>query len=251
MHTKQDVLQDCTIDGNIVRLPAGQLDRKLYQDVAKSIELIGGKWTGRSIMGFVFPQDPTELLAQIATGEKRNIKKEFQFFATPDHLADQLVSLANLEEYDMVLEPSAGQGAIIKAIQREFAGLVHYCELMDINRTFCAKLPNVQYITDNFLKLPTKAVFRQFFHKIIANPPFSKNQDIDHVNAMYQCLAPGGRIVSITGTHWQYSSNKKEKAFKAWLDDLNADIIPVDAGVFNKSGTNIATVILVIDKPTT
>lgn len=249
MQTKQDILQCCTIDGNIVKLPPGQLDRKLYQDVARSLQLIGGKWVGRSTMGFVFPSDPTELLAQIANGEKRNLKKEFQFFATPEHLADQLVKYAKLEEYDMVLEPSAGQGAIIKAIQRKFNGLVHYCELMDINRTFCSQLPNVQYITDNFLKLPTKPIFRQFFHKIIANPPFSKNQDIDHVRAMYACLAPGGRIVSITGTHWQYSNNKKEKEFKSWLDDLNADIIPIQAGEFKESGTNIATVILIIDKP--
>lgn len=249
MQTKQDILQACTIDGNIVRLPAGQLERKLYDEVAKALQLIGGKWKGNKVMGFVFPNDPTDLLAQIANGEKRNLKKEFQFFATPERLADELVRLAGIEEYDMVLEPSAGQGAIIKAIHRVTNTNVHYCELMDINRIFLAKLPNTTYLADNFLKLPTKAILRQFFHKIIANPPFSKNQDIDHVNAMFACLAPGGRIVAIVSTHWRYSSNKKETAFKQWLDEMNADIIPVEAGTFKESGTTIPTVILVIDKP--
>jgi hypothetical protein len=59
--------------------------------------LIGGKWKGGKVFGFVFATDPTELLDQIANGEKRNLKKEFQFFATPEKLADELVYLADLE----------------------------------------------------------------------------------------------------------------------------------------------------------
>lgn len=44
MTTKEQVLQNCTIEGNVVKLPSEQLDRKLYQEVAKALELIGGKW---------------------------------------------------------------------------------------------------------------------------------------------------------------------------------------------------------------
>ena len=44
--TKEQVLQDCTIEGNVVKLPNIQLDRKDYQEVAKALELIGGKWKG-------------------------------------------------------------------------------------------------------------------------------------------------------------------------------------------------------------
>lgn len=32
---KTEILQKCIVDGNIVRLPEGQLDRKLYQEVNK------------------------------------------------------------------------------------------------------------------------------------------------------------------------------------------------------------------------
>jgi hypothetical protein len=66
--TKIDVLKKCIVDGNVIRLPEGQLNRKLYQDVAKALELIGGKWKGGKVFGFVFQSDPTELLAQIAGG---------------------------------------------------------------------------------------------------------------------------------------------------------------------------------------
>ena len=50
--TKEEVLQQCTIDGNIVRLPDIQLERKLYTDVAKALELIGGKWKSGKVKGY-------------------------------------------------------------------------------------------------------------------------------------------------------------------------------------------------------
>jgi len=69
-------------------------------------------------------------------GEKVNLKKEFQFFGTPQKLAEELVMNADVQEHHSVLEPSAGQGAIINAIfkltdRKEY---IYYCELMDINR---------------------------------------------------------------------------------------------------------------------
>lgn len=74
---KEEILQQCTVDGLVVKLPEVKLERKLYQEVAKVLELIGGKWKGNKVMGFVFNEDPTELLEQIANGESRNLKKEF------------------------------------------------------------------------------------------------------------------------------------------------------------------------------
>lgn len=249
MLTKEQILKDCKVEGNIVYLPSIQLERGLYLEVKNSLELIGGKWKGGKIQGFVFTENPADLLTEITTGKIKNIKKDFQFFATPSHLADKLVELAQLEEYDLVLEPSAGQGAIIKAIQRVFIGLVHYCELMPLNRSFLDKIENTTYLVDNFLKLGRCKTTTGVFDKIIANPPFSKNQDIDHVRQMYECLKPGGRIVTIVGTHWECSINKKEVSFKNWINSLDADIIPIEAGEFKESGTNIKTNILVINKP--
>lgn len=239
-----EVLKSSRVEGMAVKLPEGQLERNVYTEVKKNLELIGGKWKGGKVAGFVFNEDPTDLLNQIANGERRNLKKEFQFFGTPDALADRLVELAEIEEFDTVLEPSAGQGAIIKAIHRKFPALtVHYYELMPVNRTILSKLHNVVDAGTDFL-----AADDYEFDKIIANPPFSKNQDIDHIKEMYNSLANGGRLVSIASRHWQHSSNKKETAFREWLDQVRAEIVEVDAGEFKESGTAVATVIIVIDK---
>ena len=243
--TKEDVLQKCKVEGAVIKLPTEQLDRKLYMEVAKSLELIGGKWKGGKIAGFVFNEDPTELLEQISNGEKRNLKKEFQFFATPSDLADELVSYADINNTHNILEPSAGQGAIVKAIQKICpTSIIKWCELMPANQVFLRKLSNVEIVCEDFLEYKTKNIF----DRIIANPPFSKNQDIKHIYKMYDALKQGGRLVSISSKHWQNSNNKVETEFKKWLGLVKAEVHEIEAGAFKESGTSTASLIIVINK---
>lgn len=244
MKTKEQVLQNCTVEGNIIKLPNEQLERKLYQEVAKSLELIGGKWKGGKVFGFVFSVEPTELLNQIANGEKRNLKKEFQFFATPDKLANELVYLADLKQHDTILEPSAGQGAIIKAINKVCDVNPDCFELMDVNIAILNKT-NLHFnlIGNDFLKNSGKS-----YTKIIANPPFTKNQDIDHLKEMYKCLSRGGRLVCITSESWAIGSQKKQVDFRNWLDEVEAEVIDIEKGSFKESGTTVGGKIVIINK---
>lgn len=243
-----EILKKCLVEDKIIRLPTGNLDRKIYLEVKTKLELIGGKWKGNKTQGFVFLEDPSDLLKQISEGENRNIKKEFQFFATHPDLADRLCELAEIDENNRVLEPSAGQGAIVNAINKLFPDMgIECCEMMPLNRTILSKNPSVILKEEDFLKTPDSYYLDQF-DKIIANPPFSKNQDIDHIKRMWQCLKKGGRIVTISSNHWRNSDNKKEKEFKQWLDSVGHDLYEVDAGSFKDSGTMISSNILVINK---
>lgn len=241
-----DCLKNVTVLDNIITLPQGQLDRKVYVEVKARLELIGGKWKGGKINGFVFDEDPTQYLDNIQNGDKRNLKKEFQFFATPDSVCDRLVELADINEQERVLEPSAGRGAIISAINRVHPKMYVECfELMPLNVQFLNKIDTAIVIGDDFLKSEES----EPFDVIIANPPFSKNQDIDHVMKMWEMVGNGGRIVSVMSKHWQQSSNKKEKQFRDFLEENKAEVIEIDAGEFKESGTSIATCIVVINKP--
>ncbi|WP_407491706.1 DNA methyltransferase family protein [Elizabethkingia anophelis] len=210
----------------------------------KKLELIGGKWKSGKVQGFVFEKDPTELLYQVSNGEKRNIKKEFQFFGTPDTLANRLVELADLSNYDLILEPSAGQGAIIKAINKVSSAVPDCYELMDVNVSILNK-SNLRFnlMGDDFLKHNGK-----LYSKIIANPPFTKNQDIDHLKEMYKCLGPGGRLVCITSESWVIGTQKKQIEFKEWLWSVNAEIIDIPRGAFKESGTMVGGKIVIINK---
>lgn len=263
----QEVLNACYVDSsnpNLVMLPEGKLERKTYEEVAKRLEGIGGKWT-RKAGGFIFSHNPTELLAQVQGGAEINLKKEFQFFATPPELADYLVELAEIDNTDWVLEPSAGQGAIIEAIRRAAPTcMITAVELMKENFEVLKNKHGGDELLEmheldffEYKKYVGKSVAptvgnavppKKGFDVIIANPPFSKNQDIDHVLAMYDVLAYRGRLVSVTSTHWERSLRKKEADFKRFLEQVGAEIYDIEAGTFAESGTQVGGKIVVIDK---
>lgn len=241
----QEVLQGCVINENIIKLPEVTLDRKEYLAVKKALEGIGGKWKGGKIAGFVFKEDPTELLARVTGGEKVNLKKEFQFFATPDVLADRLVRYAGVEESDSILEPSAGQGAIVDAINRVVPNKKVDCyELMPTNQKILFTNSSVIFRGADFLESNTS----ERYDKIIANPPFTKNQDIKHIREMYKRLSVGGKLVSIASEHYLHSSNSLETKFQEWLDAVEAIVSEVKRGEFKESGTMVGGVIICITK---
>lgn len=140
-----------------------------------------------------------------------------------------------------ILEPSAGQGAIVRAINRILPSQEVDCyELMPLNRSYLKKIPTVNLIGEDFLSTR----ITQKYDVIIANPPFSKNQDITHVRKMYEHLKPNGVLVAIMSTHWQHTNNKVEREFRAWLDSLSAEVQTVASGEFKESGTMVQSVIV-------
>lgn len=245
-----DILKQCTVEGNIVKLPAGQLDRKVYEAIKKQLEGIGGKWKGGKIQGFVFDHDPTELLAAQANGEDINLKQDYQFFPTPQEIAEMMVlHLAfKFTPDDKILEPSAGDGALVKALigKHPVIEAVDCFEIMELNRKKLEKLPAVRLIGEDFLLCDLKNTYDY----IIANPPFTKGQDVLHIAKMYECLKPGGKIVTISSQSWTFNSIKFYQAFKVWIEDeLKAKVVKIPAGEFAESGTNIAVAMIVIEKP--
>lgn len=243
MNDLHESIKKCKIQGNTLYLPPvneGLLSN--YAELRTALLNAGAKYKKNT---FVFSSDAQPFIDRLLGGEKVNIKKEFQFFGTPDKLADRLVGFADIQQLDTVLEPSAGQGAIVKAIHRAIHMFsVFGYELMQENRDILNRLDGFTLLGNDFINSRKEISV----DKIIANPPFSKNQDIDHIKKMYECLNEGGRIVTIASKHWQISVRKKETEFRKWLKDLDAKIYEVSAGEFKESGTSIATCIIIIDR---
>jgi len=237
----EDAIKSCTVDGNIIKLPVGQLDPKTFKDVKKQLENIGGKWN-TSAQGFKYDNDPAELLAGLVKGDKTNLKQDFQFFETPSELIDEMIERADIQPTDVVLEPSAGKGAIVEKLL-PLAKKVDMCEFMDRNKIFLEEL-GYKIIGSDFLLLDETLKY----DKIVANPPFSKNQDITHVMKMYDHLKTGGKLVVITSTAWITGSQKKQIAFREFLDSVGAVQEEVAEGTFKKTGTNVKTMLLEITK---
>lgn len=241
----EEILKHCTLENSILKLPAVQFNKKFYAEAKKWIEEAGGSWQGGKIQGFTFPFNPERVFSVLKEGKRCNLQQDYQFFETPADVADWLVMLAGgIHEDDTVLEPSAGRGALIKAIHRACPSVVVKCyELMPENREFLHTLDNVILLDEDFTKDSVGS-----YTKIIANPPFSGNQDIEHVRLMYERLEEGGTLAAITGPHWKLGSEKKCEEFRAWLDSVGGKTFEIGAGEFKESGTTIATIAVVIQK---
>lgn len=241
-----EILRHCVLEDNILKLPKVKFSKKSYGVAKAWIEEAGGSWEGGRVQGFTFPFDATRVFSILSKGERCRLQKEFQFFETPAEVADWLVSLVgDIKPGDRILEPSAGRGAIVKAIKRVCPEATVDCyELMPENIGILAKVSGVVLVGDDFEK--DEEV--EFYSKIIANPPFNKNQDVRHVMKMYDHLLPGGCLASITSKHWQVGQESECVRFREWLEAKGAVIHDIAEGEFKESGTGIATAAIVIIK---
>lgn len=242
-----EIVRNCTVaNGNIIKLPDVQLDRADYLKVKKLFESNGGKWKGGKCQGFLFnTTDVTPILERLQDGDLSNRKKKFQFFETPVEIAWRLaVRLGDVEPSHRILEPSAGCGALVKAVLEEWPDQVVDCyELMEENRTELGKIPNARILGEDFLESEVG-----MYDRIIANPPFTNNQDITHVMKMWEHLSEGGQMAVIMSKHWQFASDKASRDFRSFIDTVDHDIAELPAGAFKESGTNIETVMVTLWK---
>lgn len=244
-----DILGECRTEGNTLYLPDRQLERSTYQAVNKVLESIGGKWD-RKAKGHVFADgDPAELLDNvILAGEITDLKKQYQFFSTPRPIAEKMCELAELDSTCIVLEPSCGKGdladVIYEAGVKELVGL-------ELNREMEKHLTGKPYATltgIDFLEFVKDPGIKTPWTRIVMNPPFSRQQDIDHILTAYGILRPGGILVSVVSESPFFRSNKKSVDFRAFLDEHEAVIVPLEEGAFKESGTMVRTRLVKIVK---
>lgn len=236
------VLRRCTADEEGVTLPPTQLDRKLYVKVNEVLIALGGKWNSRR-KKHVFEDDPREVLAVAQSTGSYISPKDFGFFPTPPELGRQLIEFADLEPGMLVLEPSAGHGALLDlaaaVVGRENVVGV---ELLEAN---LRKLAEKGYATmaGDFLSMEPEPIF----DRVVMNPPFSGLADIAHVQHAARFLKPDGKLVAITSPSFTFHSNKKAQAFRELLDSAGELLAEIEAGAFKSSGTDVRTVMLSLD----
>lgn len=250
MNNVMDFMQACTVSEMTVQVPKEIVSRPIYAKAKAMLENAGGRWNAKK-WGFDFKEDPAPLLQRLLLGDTVNVRKETQFFPTPPALADRMALLLSLKPGESVLEPSAGEGALIDAVLKLDVPqtTIFYVEKSITHiRTLYEKyrdVPDVGYmnpLNDDFLNLSDGVTFE----RIIANPPFANNQDITHIVRMYKALKRGGRMVTLCSGHPWISNNKIETSFVSWLTDKAAGIDTVPAGTF--ADTNVATRLIILDK---
>jgi len=252
------VLGNCTFAGNMLYLPPGQLDRKLYEAVNKVLDANGGKWN-RGAKAHVFDEPAEAAIEQaLLTGEFHRTKQDLGQFDTPPAIADRVCQLADLKAGQLIYEPSAGIGNLVAAaIRVTNTGATIFANEIDPKR-------HAQCVTTNyrafgaggismrdFLTMPTDKLAEENlqFDRVIMNPPFAKQADIDHVLHALKFVKPGGRLVAIMSASVTFRTNRKTTDFWHYIESTcrshYREALP--AGAFAESGTNVNAVIVAVD----
>lgn len=236
------ILDDSTIEENVLKLNSGQLDRKMYLAVNKILEAMGGKWN-RKMKGHVFEGDVKEKLDHVLLTGEIDPPKKFGYFPTPKTIIEKMIEKAEILSGHSILEPSAGQGHILDEFYKPDIEPCVAVELLDDNRKILKK--KGYYVADekDFLKYNTSK-----FDRIIMNPPFEKQADIDHVTHAFELLEDYGRLVSIMSAGILFRENNKTKEFRKLVEDNNGSIEKLPENSFKESGTLVNTVMVVLNK---
>lgn len=160
-----------------------------------------------------------------------------QLFPTPAKVAWQVVELADIRAGHLVLEPSAGTGALIDAINP--VKRIVNVRAVEINAQLAERLrardnPHVEVRCADFLSCNGDL---GTFDRIVMNPPFERGSDIRHIRHAQGMLRAGGRLVAVCA-----AGPRQREAFEseaeAWID------LPDDT--FKAQGTGVRTAIVVL-----
>lgn len=245
------VLLASEVTETTLRLPEGQLERKLYQAVNKVLEGAGGKWSRKDRL-HVFDRDPRDLLGlAIETGEARNVKKELQAFYTPAALARVVAKAAALREGHEVLEPSAGGGALVDAVLAACPGALVWTYEVDEVAFRRLGARGIRCERRDFLEVKPLSTFSGSggFDRVVMNPPFTGGQDVEHVTHALRFLRSGGILVALVSPSAIEGTQKKQVAFQRLLATTTHRVFDVPAGAFRESGTEIRTKLVRVVKP--
>src|SRR5690606_36461233 len=201
----------------------------------------------------------TRIAGLLPTHTRRSEESQaLQQFSTPSPLGLAAVTAAGITPSDIVLEPSAGTGllAILAEISggalllNELAGtradlLASLFPAIDITRFDAAQ------IDDHLDPVAVPSV-------VLMNPPFSAMANVSgrmadacyrHVASALARLAPGGRLVTITGAGFAPDAPDWRDAF-ARLAERGRVVFTaaIDGSVYARHGTTFPTRLTVIDK---
>lgn len=246
----------------ILARPCEKMTDNLYDEIKEHVEDYGGHWSER-YKGFIFSLNKIEFKQE--TKEYKQWKEYRQYYKTPDYLADIMVELLGLDklkekqakgERCRILEPSAGQGALIDSVLKKYNLKNTYLYAIEPDEYNLSVLDTKYTEVNGILKQGIS--FEKFYNlhkddtdkldRIIMNPPFSNGRALKHLRMACDLLADDGILVALISDNEIFYGGEDAK----WVnEDLlmreNVDIIELSPDAFIESGTTILTSIIVIN----
>lgn len=177
-------------------------------------------------------------------------KKALQAFYTPAPLADRVAELAIADAPHVpfrVLEPSAGEGALLFALARVRPDLTLTTLAYDVDHAAVESLRASGAADEiregDFLQAPVLET-----DVVVMNPPFRLRACVDHAMRALEWLPSGGRLVAVLPCNALQGRTHKHEAFRARVSlAYRWRVEECPEGSFRESGTLVRTILLVVD----
>jgi hypothetical protein len=152
-----------------------------------------------------------------------------------------MLDLAAVTVSDRVFEPSAGRGRLIAKLPRQQQ--ITAIEIDPSRAAHLAMMPHgregaMSVSQTNFLDQVGQGpgYFRTFFNAILMTPPRCQNENLRHVMAAWDCLAPGGTLIAVLSPGWEHPTNEMELLpFRRWFATVHARQEELSEDTFTES----------------
>ena len=227
--------------------PEKQLSDSEYDSIKAVIESYGGHWSERRKAFIMHP-------AKVNFSEELEAFKQWkefrQYYATPKSVANLMVEKLQPFEGMSLLEPSAGQGSLLDAVNRVYKlnCNTRAIELDEYNFSVLKKKYNDILTLNISLETFYSLNKDNKFNRIIMNPPFSHGRALKHLKMAYNLLSSDGILVALVSENEIfYNSPEAHWVNEELLMQDNVEIIELGPDAFIESGTTIITSIIVVD----
>jgi hypothetical protein len=158
-------------------------------------------------------------------------QRSHQYYQTQEAEAKRAVSFCDIDETHECLEPSAGQGGIVKYMPKS-------TQCVEISKVQSAILKAKGYnvVCEDFLEWSKTA---GHYDRIVMNPPFNDNQAKEHVIAASGLMKQNGKLVAIIPASFKN---------KILVDGMKHEWSEVIENAFSVTGTNVSVIMLKLTK---
>lgn len=251
------------VDGSQLTITA-ELERKLYLKVSATLLALGGKWS-KGAKAHTFDDAIADRIEQALVRGEVTTAQDVGFFPTPEKLAKRMAKFVvpKTNSDVRVLEPSAGQGALIEAVLQRGASVTALEWDQKRRHGLANRFAGDRVIVLHTFPPTSLSDFMAFtpvmkFAAIIANPPFckvGKGDHIDHLLHMLDLLdpdgpngggLPGSRLACVMPASLLFREDRRYREARVAISTWQGRIEPIPRASFVASGTGVNTCVVLI-----
>jgi hypothetical protein len=170
-------------------------DAAKYQAIDEFMQLCGGVAIPSKRCEWQFEYDFLAIKDELIWLGRVPDHISHQYFPTEDEMSDVVVDALDIQDGDVICEPSAGKGDIAKKLKAT-GNHVTVVEISEFNAIILGQQGYDKVVNDDFIAYASSTTDR--FDKIGMNPPFSLGRSKLHVEAAMTLLkGQGSKLVAI------------------------------------------------------